>query len=144
MRRLPLRALAVPGLLALSILLLALLTPLLPLPDPVRQDVAHRLAAPSAAHWLGQDEYGRDVLARMRLVEGLEELTRKHLPVESDIDLASAMEFVIEGLHQSRVIAKDEGDGHTRYKDMLGSMFEGMDEGKPPRPPRDRGRPRDE
>ena len=65
MRRLPLRALAVPGLLALSILLLALLTPLLPLPDPVRQDVAHRLAAPSAAHWLGQDEYGRDVLARI-------------------------------------------------------------------------------
>ncbi len=28
-------------------------------------DVAHRLAPPSAAHWLGQDEYGRDVLTRL-------------------------------------------------------------------------------
>jgi len=93
---------------------------------------------------VGDETPQADVLARMRLVEGLEEIARKHLPVENDIDLASAMEFVIEGLHQSRVIAKDEVDGHTRYKDMLGSMFEGMDEGKPPRPPRERGRPRDE
>jgi hypothetical protein len=54
------------------------------------------------------------------------------------------MEFVLEGLHQSRVLAKDELEGHTLYRDMLGSMFEGMDEGKPPRPPRERGRPRDE
>ncbi len=44
---------------------LALLAPLLPLPAPVSMDVAHRLALPSAAHWLGQDEYGRDVLTRL-------------------------------------------------------------------------------
>ena len=28
-------------------------------------DVAHRLLPPSPAHWLGQDEYGRDVLSRL-------------------------------------------------------------------------------
>ncbi len=44
---------------------LALATPLLPLPSPLGMDVAHRLAPPSAAHWLGQDEYGRDVLTRL-------------------------------------------------------------------------------
>ena len=60
-----LRRLALPGGLVAAILLLALITPLLPLQDPVRQDIAGRLAAPSAAHWLGQDEYGRDVLSRI-------------------------------------------------------------------------------
>jgi len=85
-----------------------------------------------------------ELLKLLRQVEGLEEIARKHLPVERDaLDLATAMEFVVEGLHQSRLLAKDELDGHTRYRDMLGSMFEGMDEGKPPRPPRERGRPRD-
>ncbi|MBR0680406.1 dipeptide/oligopeptide/nickel ABC transporter permease/ATP-binding protein [Roseomonas eburnea] len=65
MRRIGLRALAVPGLISLAILLVAVAVPLLPLADPVRQDVANRLAGPSAAHWLGQDEYGRDVLSRI-------------------------------------------------------------------------------
>ncbi|HYG74308.1 MAG TPA: magnesium chelatase [Planctomycetota bacterium] len=84
------------------------------------------------------------LLASLRQVGGLEEIARKHLPIDRDnLDLASAMEFVIEGLHQSRIVAKDELEGHTRYRDMLGSMFEGMDEGKPPRPPRERGRSRD-
>ena len=59
------RALWVPGVLVASILGLALLVPWLPLADPVRQDVANRLAGPSAGHWLGQDEYGRDVLSRI-------------------------------------------------------------------------------
>ncbi len=48
-----------------AIALLALATPLLPLPDPVHMEIAHRMALPSAAHWLGQDEFGRDVLARL-------------------------------------------------------------------------------
>ena len=65
MRRLTLRVLAVPGALALLIVVLALAAPLLPLADPVRQDVANRLAGPSMGHWLGQDEYGRDVLSRI-------------------------------------------------------------------------------
>ena len=47
------------------IALVALVTPWLPLPAPLAMDVAHRLSPPSAAHWLGQDEYGRDVLTRL-------------------------------------------------------------------------------
>jgi len=88
---------------------------------------------------------GPEVLKVLRQVDGLEAITRSHLPIDKEnLDLACAMEFTIEGLHQSRVLAKDELDGHTLYRDMLGSMFEGMDEGKPPRPPKERGRPRDE
>jgi len=55
----------VPAALVAGLLLCALLTPILPLPDPVKQEIANRLATPSAEHWLGTDEYGRDNLSRI-------------------------------------------------------------------------------
>jgi len=61
MRRLPWGAIAGVGLIAL----LALVAPWLGLANPVAMDVPHRLAGPSGAHWLGQDEFGRDVFARL-------------------------------------------------------------------------------
>ncbi|GGJ37504.1 dipeptide/oligopeptide/nickel ABC transporter permease/ATP-binding protein [Neoroseomonas lacus] len=65
MRRAAYRGLILPGVLAAIIVLLAIAAPIMPLIDPVRQDIAHRLTGPSAQHWLGQDEYGRDVLSRI-------------------------------------------------------------------------------
>jgi peptide/nickel transport system permease protein len=59
------RLLLAPGALVGLAIGLALAVPLLPLADPIRMEVAARLAPPSAAHWLGQDEYGRDVLSRV-------------------------------------------------------------------------------
>jgi peptide/nickel transport system permease protein len=43
----------------------ALLAPLLPIPDPIATDWGAVRKAPSAAHPLGTDEIGRDVLSRM-------------------------------------------------------------------------------
>jgi peptide/nickel transport system permease protein len=48
-----------------ALVLLALLAPVIAPYDPVKMDVGARLAAPSAQHWLGQDEFGRDVLSRL-------------------------------------------------------------------------------
>ena len=45
--------------------LVALAAPLLSPMSPVATDLAATLAPPSSAHWLGTDQYGRDVLARL-------------------------------------------------------------------------------
>ncbi|MBB3456426.1 peptide/nickel transport system permease protein [Rhizobium sp. BK313] len=44
---------------------LAILAPVLPLPDPVATSWSAIRKAPSAAHWLGTDDIGRDILSRM-------------------------------------------------------------------------------
>jgi peptide/nickel transport system permease protein len=45
--------------------LLAALAPMLPIADPNATDWSAVRKAPSAAHWLGTDEIGRDILSRM-------------------------------------------------------------------------------
>ncbi|AGB74417.1 MULTISPECIES: ABC transporter permease [Rhizobium] len=44
---------------------IAALAPLLPIPDPVATSWSAIRKAPSAAHWLGTDDLGRDILSRM-------------------------------------------------------------------------------
>ena len=46
-------------------LLMALAAPLLSPHDPIRLNVAESLEPPSLRHWLGTDQFGRDVLARI-------------------------------------------------------------------------------
>jgi ABC-type dipeptide/oligopeptide/nickel transport system permease subunit len=47
------------------ICLILILTPWIAPYDPNAQDLTTRLAPPSAAHWLGTDPFGRDILCRL-------------------------------------------------------------------------------
>ncbi|MBL1104860.1 dipeptide/oligopeptide/nickel ABC transporter permease/ATP-binding protein [Streptomyces sp. 5-8] len=64
-RRLPLPSKAAVCFLAL-VVLVAVLAPVLAPDDPLdQQDPADGTGAPSAAHWMGQDSLGRDILSRL-------------------------------------------------------------------------------
>ncbi|KAA3515325.1 ABC transporter permease [Agrobacterium rosae] len=57
---------AIAGLIIIAFFtLLAVAAPLLPLADPLATSWGAIRKAPSAAHWLGTDDIGRDVLSRM-------------------------------------------------------------------------------
>lgn len=47
------------------LIVVAILAPLLAPHSPVGQDLQMRLMPPSATHWLGTDELGRDILSRI-------------------------------------------------------------------------------
>jgi magnesium chelatase subunit I len=72
-----------------------------------------------------------DYFKELNKIKGLRELVMKHMKLsEHDrYELASAMEFAIDGLHQFSKIAKDEVERVTSYKDLVGSIFTGRDKG---------------
>lgn len=45
--------------------LTAVLAPWIATHDPNRQDLVHKLEGPSAQHWLGTDQFGRDIFSRL-------------------------------------------------------------------------------
>ncbi|HZF32416.1 MAG TPA: ABC transporter permease, partial [Candidatus Angelobacter sp.] len=51
--------------LSAAFVLMAIAAPLLAPHDPLAMDPSKRLAAPSALHWFGTDDGGRDILARV-------------------------------------------------------------------------------
>lgn len=53
------------GVLVAFFILIALAAPILPIPDPAATDWGAVRQAPSWSHWMGTDEIGRDVMARM-------------------------------------------------------------------------------
>lgn len=66
LRRLVHNPLSVAGLVVVVLLLLiAIFAPLIASHNPLIQDLNNTLQPPSASHWFGTDEYGRDVFSRL-------------------------------------------------------------------------------
>jgi peptide/nickel transport system permease protein len=53
------------GVVLILVLLMALLAPFIAPYDPLKQDLMNTLLPPSADHWLGTDNLGRDIVARV-------------------------------------------------------------------------------
>lgn len=51
--------------LVIILILLSLAAPIIAPYSPDKQDLSQKLRPPSVSHWMGTDEYGRDVLSRM-------------------------------------------------------------------------------
>lgn len=66
LRRLLRNPLSLLGLVIVALLVVsALAAPFLAPRDPVRVDLTHRLLPPGPGHWMGTDDYGRDILSRI-------------------------------------------------------------------------------
>ncbi len=66
-----------------------------------------------------------DYYSELSKVANLKEVAKKHLKVDESkkYELATSMEFVLDGLHQFSRIAKDDADNVVSYKDLVGSIF---------------------
>ncbi len=61
-------------------------------------------------------------------VPTLQKLAERHVPLsDKELELPAAMEFVIEGLHQAKILGKDEVEGVNNYYDMLGDILGDID-----------------
>jgi len=67
-----------------------------------------------------------DYVKALSSVPGLRDVAAKHLKPASDEESAFAMEFVLEGLHQNSLVAREELGAKVSYRDMLKQMFESM------------------
>jgi peptide/nickel transport system permease protein len=59
------RGAAVGGVIFLLIIIVAIIAPLLAPFDPIKLNVVDSLQGPSGRHWLGTDQFGRDILSRI-------------------------------------------------------------------------------
>ena len=66
-----------------------------------------------------------DYARALEQVPGLREIAERHLKPSAE-ELPLAMEFILEGLHQNSLIAREDLDAAVSYKDMLKTMFESM------------------
>lgn len=75
---------------------------------------------------LSDEASDADVYSKLAAVKGLEPLARKYLACETEAECAAAMEFVLEGLHQKSLLAKDVAAGGRVFRDMFEEMVRGL------------------
>jgi magnesium chelatase subunit I len=63
-------------------------------------------------------------------IKGLREIAEKSLQPKTKGEQASAMEFVLEGLHQNSMVGKDQLESVRTYNDMIGKIMGSVGGGK--------------
>ncbi|MBI5836946.1 MAG: sigma 54-interacting transcriptional regulator [Candidatus Eisenbacteria bacterium] len=76
---------------------------------------------------VADDSTDAQFLEALDTVKGLRRVATKHLKPAGDAELAVAMEFALEGLHQHSILTRDRVDGRSvTYRDMFKSMFSSL------------------
>ncbi len=73
------------------------------------------------------DLSSRELYERLAAIPGLEDLARRFLEPQGEAEMAAAMEFVLEGLHQGSLLAKEDLGRSRSYRDMLAEMAESLE-----------------
>jgi len=71
----------------------------------------------------------KSYLAVLTGIPGLKQLATKKMDLPANANgavLGAAMEFVLDGLHQSSMLSKDMLNSKTSYRDMLNTMFSSL------------------
>jgi magnesium chelatase subunit I len=100
------------------------------LPDPLsKKDMTayQQILAWFTSHRLdlSNDMPFKDYFDQLMQIPTLKDVAMKYMKVSESnkLELASAMEFVLEGLHQNSSLSKDWVDASVSYKDMMGTML---------------------
>ncbi|MDX2127635.1 MAG: sigma 54-interacting transcriptional regulator [Chloroherpetonaceae bacterium] len=99
-------------------------------PDPNKK-VQGQNAYHSITNWFAQgntiDIYNDmkfdDYAAALSKVKGLKEVTESTLKPRTKDELATGMEFILEGLYQHSMVGKDELEASRTYSDMIGKIM---------------------
>jgi magnesium chelatase subunit I len=94
--------------------------------DAVYRDIVGWFAKGNVAD-IGDLMPTRDYVRVLEGVEGLKKTALAHLKPGSEEEIPVCMEFLLEGLFQNSIIAKEELDTGVIYKDMLKTMFESIE-----------------
>ncbi len=90
--------------------------------DPVFGRIIHWFAGHHAIE-VADDTPLDEHLRQLRQVPRLEETAREYLKPTDNAELALAMEFILEGLHQEDIVSKENLDGLHRYTSMLATLL---------------------
>lgn len=63
---------------------------------------------------------------QLHSLPGLKEIVEAYFPTKNDREQLLRMEFVLEGLHHSNIIARAEVESTVRYGDIFSDMLKGM------------------
>ena len=79
---------------------------------------------------IGDDDTAAAYFAALNQVPGLKDVAAKHAGTDDPVLVAPIMELILEGLHQSAILAKEELEGQVRFLDMFQTMLSNLGDQK--------------